>query len=109
MLGSEKDGSRKVVLTKWMLIVFSLGTFGYFVLLGLTNTPPHETFFMNFVLGLGAIGGAFTVGNIFEHRSNAAKVISEAEAKKAEAKEGKAIAEAEKAKTEAESSNVCPE
>ncbi|MFQ3196708.1 MAG: hypothetical protein ACI8R9_001921 [Paraglaciecola sp.] len=32
---------------------------------------------MNFVLGLGTIGGAFTVGNVFEHRANATKEIEE--------------------------------
>ena len=38
---------------------------------------------MNFVLGLGAIGGAFTVGNIFEHRANADKAKTQAEVEKA--------------------------
>jgi hypothetical protein len=65
-------GSRKVVLTQWMPVIFSLGTLGYFILLGIKGEAPPASFFMNFVLGLGAIGGAFTVGNIFEHRAKAA-------------------------------------
>ncbi len=77
------EGSRKVVLTKWMLIIFSLGTLGYFILLGLRGVAPPDSFFMNFVLGLGAIGGAFTVGNIFEHRANADKAKAQAEVEKA--------------------------
>lgn len=68
-MSDTKEGSRKVTLTKWMLIIFSLGTIGYFILLGMKEDAPPPSFFMNFVLGLGAIGGAFTVGNIFEHRA----------------------------------------
>ena len=64
----EKEGSRKVVLTKWMLIIFSLGTFGYIFIMGSNGWQIPDNFFMNFVLGLGAIGGSFTVGNIFEHQ-----------------------------------------
>ncbi|MEZ6155128.1 MAG: hypothetical protein R3B56_04950 [Candidatus Scalinduaceae bacterium] len=37
MLGSEREGNRKVVLTKWMLVIFSLGTFGYYILLGIND------------------------------------------------------------------------
>jgi hypothetical protein len=93
------EGSRKVVLTKWMLIIFSLGTLGYFILLGSKGEAPPPSFFMNFVLGLGAIGGAFTVGNIFEHRANAAKMIQESNNSENSVKRAKA--EAEKAKAEA--------
>jgi len=64
-----ETGSRKVILTKWMLVIFSIGTLGYMVLSLIQTNPLPETFYMNFVLGLGAIGGAFTVGNIFEHRA----------------------------------------
>jgi len=80
------EGSRKVVLTKWMLIIFSLGTLGYFILLGVKGDAPPDSFFMNFVLGLGAIGGAFTIGNIFEHRAKADKVKAQAEVEKAKIK-----------------------
>jgi hypothetical protein len=51
---------------------------------------------MNFVLGLGAIGGAFTVGNIFEHRAKSAQQIEEY--KNSENGVKRAQAEAEKAK-----------
>ena len=98
-----KEGSRKVILTKWMLIIFSLGTIGYFILLGNKGLAPPDSFFMNFVLGLGAIGGAFTVGNIFEHRAKSAQQIekeknSDNAVKRSEAEKAKAQAEAEKAK-----------
>ncbi len=98
-----KGGSRKVALTKWMLVVFSLGTLGYFILLGMKGEAPPPSFFMNFVLGLGAIGGAFTVGNIFEHRAIAEQNIekernSDNAVKRSEAEKVKAQAEAEKAK-----------
>jgi len=90
------EGSRKVVLTKWMLIIFSLGTLGYFLLLAIKGDAPPPSFFMNFVLGLGAIGGAFTVGNIFEHRAKSAQQIEEY--KNSENGVKRAQAEAEKAK-----------
>ncbi len=64
-----RTGSRKVVLTKWMLVIFSIGTLGYMALSIIHGRALPETFYMNFVFGLGAIGGAFTVGNIFEHRA----------------------------------------
>lgn len=94
-----EEGSRKVVLTQWMLVIFSLGTLGYFILLGSNGQSPPDSFFMNFVLGLGAIGGAFTVGNIFEHRAKSAQKIeesrnSESGARRAEADAKKAEAEA---------------
>jgi hypothetical protein len=101
MLKTEQEGGRKVILTKWLLIIFSLGTFGYLVLLGINDQAPPDSFFMNFVLGLGAIGGAFTIGNIFEHRAKADKAKGEGEVKKAQAEKERAMAEAEKAKTEA--------
>ena len=93
---SVPEGSRKVVLTKWMLVIFSLGTLGYYVLLGINNKAPPDSFFMNFVLGLGAIGGAFTVGNIFENRAKAAQKIEESKNTANGVK--RAEAEAEKAK-----------
>lgn len=37
---------------------------------------------MNFVLGLGAIGGAFTLGNIFKHRAKTEQAKSAADEKK---------------------------
>ncbi len=46
-------------------------------------TKGNRKVIMNFVLGLGAIGGAFTVGNIFEHRANADKAKAQAEVEKA--------------------------
>ncbi|MDM8553476.1 hypothetical protein QUF75_01960 [Desulfococcaceae bacterium HSG7] len=86
MNDKTETGSRKVILTKWMLIIFSIGTFGYMVLSLVMNCPLPESFYMNFVLGLGAIGGAFTVGNIFEHRAqgqvNSAKAQAEGEKQK---------------------------
>ena len=87
MNGKMETGSRKVVLTKWMLVIFSVGTLGYMVLSIIHGKALPETFYMNFVFGLGAIGGAFTVGNIFEHRAQS-KVDS-----------AKAQAEGEKQKT----------
>ena len=105
MLNKIPEGSRKVVLTKWMLIIFSLGTFGYYILLAMKGDAPPASFFMNFVFGLGAIGGAFTVGNIFEHKAKSAQQIekeknSENAVKRAEAEKARAEAEAEKAKVE---------
>lgn len=92
-------GSRKVILTKWMLIIFSVGTVGYFILLGMDGKSPPPSFFMNFVLGLGAIGGAFTVGNIFEHRAKSAQQIEES--RNSENGVKRAQAEADKAKAKA--------
>ena len=99
ILQDEAKGNRKAILTKWMLIIFSLGTFGYMILLGYRGLPPPESFYMNFVLGLGAIGGAFTVGNIFEHRAASVQETeklknSDNAVKRAEAEKGKAEAEA---------------
>ena len=73
----EVVGQRKVILTKWMLIIFSFGTVGYMFLSVYHGQHLPDSFFLNFVMGLGAIGGAFTMGNIFEHRAKA-------DAKKAE-------------------------
>ncbi|MCI5219588.1 MAG: hypothetical protein D3914_10480 [Candidatus Electrothrix sp. LOE2] len=98
MLENIPEGSRKVILTKWMLIIFSLGTFGYYFLLGKQGMAPPESFFMNFVFGLGAIGGAFTVGNIFEHKLKSDQKIEES--KNSENGVKRAQAEAEKAKNE---------
>jgi hypothetical protein len=101
------QGNRKVILTKWMLVIFSVVTIGYFILLGLHGATPPDSFFMNFVLGLGAIGGAFTIGNIFEHRAKSAEEIekernSDNAVKRVEAERAKAEAEAEKAKANAQ-------
>ena len=105
-LSSEQEGSRKVILTKWMLIIFSFGTLGYFILLGLRGKAPPDSFFMNFVLGLSAIGGSFTVGNIFEHRAKAEEKIAEShsEAEKEKAKEEtiRALEQTKKAQIEKE-------
>lgn len=76
-------GGRKFVLTKWMLIIFTFGTAGY--MFSQAGQLP-DSFYMNFVLGLGMIGGAFTAGNIFEHRAKANISTSLARAKVAEAK-----------------------
>lgn len=67
-MGEERIGSRKVILTKWMLVIFSAGTAGYLLLLGLQGETPPDSFFMSFAMGLGAIGGAFSVGNMVEHK-----------------------------------------
>jgi hypothetical protein len=114
MLGNIREGSRKVILTKWMLIIFSLGTFGYFFLLGMNGEAPPPSFFMNFVLGLGAIGGSFTVGNIFEHRAKSEQKIealrhSDNGVKRAQAQAQKAQAEDEKVTEGDAESNLIPE
>ena len=80
-MSNISSGGRKVELTKWMLIIFSIGTLAYLIILARTSSAPPDSFYMNFVLGLGAIGGAFTVGNIFEHRAIASKAVAESEAK----------------------------
>lgn len=67
-MGEERIGSRKVILTKWMLVIFSGGTAAYILLYGLQGATPPESFFTWFVLGLGGIGGAFSVGNMVEHK-----------------------------------------
>lgn len=92
-----EEGSRKVVLTQWMLVIFSLGTLGYFILLGINGQSPPDSFFMNFVLGLGAIGGAFTVGNIFEHRAKSAQKIEESRNSETGVRRAQAEAEVKKA------------
>ena len=89
----EKTGSRKVVLTKWMLIIFSLGTFCYIFVMGSNGWQIPDNFFMNFVLGLGAIGGSFTVGNIFEHQEKTKQMRVE---KGIEDREKKEVSQSEK-------------
>ena len=107
MFANIPEGSRKVVLTKWMLIIFSLGTFGYYLLLGREGLAPPDSFFMNFVLGLGAIGGAFTVGNVFEHKAKSEQKIEEL--KHSESGVRRAQAEAEKAQAEVAQYPMIPE
>jgi len=106
MFANIPEGSRKVVLTKWMLIIFSLGTLGYYLLLGREGMAPPDSFFMNFVFGLGAIGGAFTVGNIFEHRAKSEQKIEEL--RNSESGVKRAQAEAEKAQAEMVQSPMIP-
>ena len=72
------EGNHKLPLTQWMLVIFSLGTLGYFILLGINGQSPSDLFFMNFILGRGAIEGAFTVGNFFEHRAKSPGNLREA-------------------------------
>jgi hypothetical protein len=74
-MNDEKEGNRKTILTKWMLVIFSVGTLGYLIILGNKGVAPPDSFYMNFVMGLGVIGGAFTVGNIFEHQAKSAQQI----------------------------------
>ncbi|CAK8712601.1 hypothetical protein KKHLCK_01620 [Candidatus Electrothrix laxa] len=107
MFENIPEGSRKVILTKWMLIIFSLGTFGYYLLLGREGMAPPDSFFMNFVLGLGAIGGAFTLGNIFEHRAKSDQKIEEL--RNSESGIRRAQAEAEKVQVEVAQSPMIPE
>ncbi|MCI5126050.1 MAG: hypothetical protein D3925_16655 [Candidatus Electrothrix sp. AR5] len=107
MFENIPEGSRKVILTKWMLIIFSLGTFGYYFLLGREGMAPPDSFFMNFVFGLGAIGGAFTVGNIFEHRAKSDQKIEEL--RHSESGVRRAQAEAQKAQAEIVQSPQIPE
>jgi hypothetical protein len=107
MLANIPEGSRKVILTKWMLIIFSLGTFGYYLLLGREGMAPPDSFFMNFVFGLGAIGGAFTVGNIFEHKAKSEQKIEEL--KNSDNGVKRAQAEAEKAQAGVAQSTLLPE
>jgi hypothetical protein len=70
-----KAGSRKVVLTKWMLVIFTVITAAYMVLSIVHHRPLPDSFYLNFVVGLGAIGGAFTVGNVFEHLSQRGRIV----------------------------------
>ncbi len=95
MNSEPKPGSRKVVLTKWMLIIFAVGTGVYMIVCGYRNWPVAESFYMNFVIGIGAIGGAFTVGNIFEHKS-----LAKIEEGKSQIETAKENAKAEKEKKE---------
>lgn len=76
MMQGEQQGSRKVILTKWMLVIFTIITLVYLGLAGINDWSIESSFYTMFVLGLGAIGGAFTVGNIFEHTANAEKYKS---------------------------------
>ena len=70
-VSGECKGTRKVVLTKWMLVIYSAVTFGYLLLLGFQGQTPPDNFLFNFTLGVGGIGGAFSIGNILEHRYGA--------------------------------------
>jgi len=36
----EKLGNRKVVLTKWALVIFALGTAGYLILIAMQGKTP---------------------------------------------------------------------
>ncbi|MDR4518937.1 MAG: hypothetical protein MRK00_16325 [Nitrosomonas sp.] len=77
MMGEEKTGSRKVVMTKWMLIIYAIGTAVYLLLMGFQGATPPDSFMFNFTLGVGAIGGAFSLGNMMEHRYKAIAVNKE--------------------------------
>ncbi len=71
----EKIGSRKVVLTKWMLVIFATVTYSYMILLAHVGSAPPESFFWSFSTGLGLIGGAFAWGNVEEHKSRSNRMI----------------------------------
>lgn len=64
----DGNGSRKVLLTKWGLIIYSIVTIGYMLLAGFERVELPESFYMNAVIALSAITGGYTVGNIFEHK-----------------------------------------
>ena len=76
-------------------------------MLGREGLAPPDSFFMNFVLGLGAIGGAFTVGNVFEHKAKSEQKIEEL--KHSESGVRRAQAEAEKAQAEVAQYPMIPE
>lgn len=67
MVKEENVGSRKVVLTKWLLLIFTIGTAAYLFVMMMNGDSLPDSFYMNFVLGLGIIGGSFTLGNAAEH------------------------------------------
>lgn len=75
---ATQTGSRKVILTFAMLIIYAMGTAGYLFLLGIQGQAPSESFFFYFTLGVGGIGGAFTMGNMVEHKyKNVISTITE--------------------------------
>jgi len=78
-----------------MLIIFAVGTGVYMIVCGYRNWPVADSFYMNFVIGLGVIGGAFTVGNIFERQS-----IAKIEGGKSQIETAKENTKAEKEKKE---------
>lgn len=63
----ESVGNRKVVLTKWMLVIFTAITLVYLIVMGVHGQTPHESFYTWFVFGLGGIGGSFSFSNALEH------------------------------------------
>jgi len=63
----ESVGNRKVILTKWMLVIFTIVTIIYLLIMGVHGKTPHESFYTWFVFGLGGIGGSFSFSNAIEH------------------------------------------
>lgn len=64
---SEQIGDRKVILTKWMIIVFNAGTALFLGVLAFTGQAIPESVMTTFGLVNAAILGSFTGGNIVEH------------------------------------------
>lgn len=71
---------KKVVRTKFLLLVFALAVLIYYIFLGFKGEVPPDYFFTNFVLVLTVIGGVFIVGNVVEHKKRTAQIKAQVKA-----------------------------
>lgn len=69
----ETAGSRKLIITKWSLLLYAVVSIAYLTLLGFLGSVPPENFFFSFVIGLGGVAGTFSAANFGEHWASAKK------------------------------------
>lgn len=65
---TPQPGNRKVALTKWALVIYSVITVGRMFLAGTGAEPLTDGFYMNAMMALGFISGSYTAGNVMEHK-----------------------------------------
>lgn len=70
LIKTPETGNRKVALTKWALIIYTVVTLGQMFLAGMGHIVLTDGFYMNAMLALTAISGGYTLGNVMEHKFN---------------------------------------
>ena len=71
----EQIGSRKVILTKWTLIIQGVAAVAYLVAQAYSGAPISDNFIPSVIFGPTGVLAAFTGGNVMEHRSGISKVM----------------------------------